>query len=415
MTKSRIKSEEEYNEILGVAPVKNEKEEKTTNDASQYFDELRDSKKEKIQENSNPFDRVISVEQIKENLKNTRNTDIEVIKAQIASAQKEVQFDGEEDSEVYVESAKYPHDNKKEFSFEDNARKLYENLRGSNLNKHTGRPTPPKEEPKKELDVVEPISISKERVGTLESSPELIEPKDSIETIQTSIPSVSSLQENFDDLKKEPTPADRLELTADFSMENENFMDAINQKKQNNNLLPKELELIRQKQEDNLETVLPEIETNIDETDETLDLVQELDEQMDYLDGAKTDAFPVEPVKEEADTAIPPVELAKEEMNADLLAVEPIKEEIDNHGIAEELESLTKPSPKNNLSNTLSLALDRDTSISFSPEDLKTLSEDELIDDKPKKGRVGEIVLTVSLIIMIIVVIFLLVKSFILE
>lgn len=403
MAKSRIKSEEEYNKILGVTPINSEEKPKTTHDASQYFDELKDSKKEQ-NDDSNPFDRVISVEQIKENLKHSGSNNVENIKAQIASAQKEVLVEDEDvadDADSYVRTTKHSSDGKKEFSFEENARKLYENLRGSNLNMQTNPKRTADEEPKKtnEIDVVEPISISKERV----TSPEPI-----VETpvATNTIPETSSLEANFESLKGEAESADCLELTADFTLENENFIDAINQRKKDRAKLPVEPNFEPQS------TIAPEpiIENPVTAepvADDNMDLVKQLDEQMGILEETSKMDDIVQPISEmssqpqiEPISPVPPV----------------VDEQVAGGGIAEELDMLTKSKPKEDLSSTLTLALDPENSISFSPDDMKTLKNEELLTDKEKpKSRIGDIIVTVALIIMICIVVFLLVKMFILD
>ncbi|MDH6604298.1 hypothetical protein OKW23_001457 [Bacilli bacterium PM5-9] len=379
MAKSRIKSEEEYNQILGVTQTNNKEEKKTTNDANQYFNELKESQNE-VKE-SNPFDRVISVEQIKENLKHNDNANnVQKIKEQIALAQKEIGGTLSEDEieDTVVRPAHQSTDNQKEFSFEENARKLYENLRGSNINKQA--PKIVEEEPKKasELEVVEPISISKERVSALES-PQVEKPI-AQQKEEVVIPATSSLEEDLKRVQRELSTDDVLELTADFTMENENFIDAINQRKKSEQPLVQEQQVIQQQPLKNTSTI----------NDDELDINKQLEEQMNMLED--TSSIKMEPKV---------VEKAKEQ---------PVNE----RGIADELELIGKPKKeKNELGNTLTLALNQEDSVKFSTKDMKTLKSDDFLDDEKPKGKVGEIIITVALIVMICVVVFLLVKMFI--
>jgi len=400
MAKSRIKSEEEYNQILGVSSVSSsiqEKEEKTTHDASQYFDELRGAQNEK----GNPFDRVVSVERIKEKLKSSDNAqNVEKIKEQIASAQREVPNDIITDSieETIVRPTKHTIDSKREFSFEENARKLYENLRGDTLKAHAPMPIV---EPEKEIEVVEPISISVDRVNEFDNKQEVVFPEVVEQVVvepksEDVIPTTESLEDSLMQLQQEK-PNDNLELTADFTLENENFIDAINQsKKEPVEEIIEDIFIEEALPEETPKKAQEELAEDVD-----FDFTGQLNEQMDIIEG-KEDI--------EDQEAMPIVE-------EDIFIEEPVdQEELNNGELGKELEGLTKHKPREDLGKTLTLALNQNDSVSFPANDMKALkNEDVDVEEAGGKRKVGDIIITIALIIMICVVIFLLVQTFVLN
>jgi len=400
MAKSRIKSEEEYNQILGVSSVSSsiqEKEEKTTHDASQYFDELRGAQNEK----GNPFDRVVSVERIKEKLKSSDNAqNVEKIKEQIASAQREVPNDIITDSieETIVRPTKHTIDSKREFSFEENARKLYENLRGDTLKAHAPMPIV---EPEKEIEVVEPISISVDRVNEFDNKQEVVFPEVVEQVVvepksEDVIPTTESLEDSLMRLQQEK-PNDNLELTADFTLENENFIDAINQsKKEPVEEIIEDIFIEEALPEETPKKAQEELAEDVD-----FDFTGQLNEQMDIIEG-KEDI--------EDQEAMPIVE-------EDIFIEEPVdQEELNNGELGKELEGLTKHKPREDLGKTLTLALNQNDSVSFPANDMKALkNEDVDVEEAGGKRKVGDIIITIALIIMICVVIFLLVQTFVLN
>ena len=400
MAKSRIKSEEEYNQILGVSSVSSsiqEKEEKTTHDASQYFDELRGAQNEK----GNPFDRVVSVERIKEKLKSSDNAqNVEKIKEQIASAQREVPNDIITDSieETIVRPTKHTIDSKREFSFEENARKLYENLRGDTLKAHAPMPIVV---PEKEIEVVEPISISVDRVNEFDNKQEVVFPEVVEQVVvepksEDVIPTTESLEDSLMQLQQEK-PNDNLELTADFTLENENFIDAINQsKKEPVEEIIEDIFIEEALPEETPKKAQEELAEDVD-----FDFTGQLNEQMDIIEG-KEDI--------EDQEAMPIVE-------EDIFIEEPVdQEELNNGELGKELEGLTKHKPREDLGKTLTLALNQNDSVSFPANDMKALkNEDVDVEEAGGKRKVGDIIITIALIIMICVVIFLLVQTFVLN
>ncbi|MDL2212202.1 hypothetical protein LJB88_04930, partial [Erysipelotrichaceae bacterium OttesenSCG-928-M19] len=431
MAKSRIKSEEEYNEILGVAPQSNEQKEAVFNDANQYFEKLNEEKQTPA--DSNPFNKVISVEEIKENLKNTGTYNVESIKAQIASAQKEIQNEEDDNLDGFVGGAKHSSE-KKEFSFEENARKLYENLRVSNINVHSKKAESNEVDEKaaraKEIEVVEPISISKERVANIDNVKREVEVEPQL---NNEIPNTSSLQEGLNSVRPSAPieSVDSLELTADFTMENEDFIEAINQR-QNSKPQPSAEPIVKIPREE----VVPEVKESIPLVDNNADdLVKQLDAQMSYLEDSPVETEPIipqQPIVEEVQAmGQPPImeQPVVEQPAQPIIEPQPVVQEaekkpemplnqqpqaVDNNQMAMELEKLTKPQQKSSLTDTVSLALDRESSISFSPDDMQTLQSEELLTDKQKpKSKVGETIITIALVIMILVVLFLLVKTFI--
>jgi len=94
-TKSRVKTEEEYEKILGIVKEEEAVDKKITNDASQYFDALKGTKKDK----RNPFeDKVKTLDELKESIKkNDPKYDVEKIKTEIAQNQVATSVSSEDD------------------------------------------------------------------------------------------------------------------------------------------------------------------------------------------------------------------------------------------------------------------------------------------------------------------------------
>ncbi|MEG0569011.1 MAG: hypothetical protein RR543_01360, partial [Erysipelotrichales bacterium] len=125
MSKSRVKSDQEYQDILGFS-FDNVREGKDSN-ISGYFDELREN--ENITIDVNPFDKIVSIGDIKDSLKSDLDqTNVLDIKAEIALAQSN-------HNELYDEESKRAENKSNKGVTGENTRKLYDNLRYSHLNK----------------------------------------------------------------------------------------------------------------------------------------------------------------------------------------------------------------------------------------------------------------------------------------
>lgn len=116
MRKTRIKSEGEYKKMLGYEDESYGGRRKQTNDASAYFDLLREKNATSNYTKNNPFENTMSIQELKEKAsKLSRNVDIEEIKAQIAMTQTEPFSDDVDNG--------------------DNMSKLYNTLRNNNAPK----------------------------------------------------------------------------------------------------------------------------------------------------------------------------------------------------------------------------------------------------------------------------------------
>jgi len=87
-TKTRVKTEEEYNKLLGKDEESTPIEKKVTHDASKYFDELKGTKKK---DENNPFGKWHKIDDLKETIKSENpRFNVDQVKAEIASSQNKV-------------------------------------------------------------------------------------------------------------------------------------------------------------------------------------------------------------------------------------------------------------------------------------------------------------------------------------
>lgn len=363
MARSRIKSEEEYNEILGV------KNSQTSNN-----DTVESS-------SSNPFNKVVSLDDIKKSLHQ----------------------DSQPEVEVDSEPVRKPEPRRQSFNFEENSKKLYENLRGSNIStRRTSSKikSSPDDVKVNEIDIIDEVSVTKARTQSPYS--------DGI------IPNTSPLAQEFDRFEYNE-PIDKLDLTADFTAENENFIEAINQKK-------KEVEMPAYTSEietppafqgvsepRNVEVPKPEVFAT-----DANDIEMQLAQQLDALDdGAPMQREIVEPPVEsqpmfQQQEIVPPF-IPNEQMQP--ISEKPSEEVISNRNLEDELDFMAKNTKKANFNDTLTLALDPEHTTNFSKDDMDALKSNEMTMELEKsKRRPIDIITTVILVILIIVVIALLVK-----
>ncbi|MGL4382873.1 MAG: hypothetical protein ACRCTA_04060, partial [Bacilli bacterium] len=233
MSKSRVKSNEEYDKILGVE--KEQVELVTTNNAIEYFESLKATQ---VSE-TNPFERTLSLKEIKANLRTgTTGSEIENIKAEIANAQassiNEVDFNltqndlvspkvvkrVEKQSNLYQDLENTSDiqtkviQEEKSFTYEENASKLYDNLRDSRPEiKFNNQNTSRVNQEIKKIDIVErPSSLTEQRVNKLFINSNVLED-------EPVIPVSIDVSKNY-----EP------ELAADFTGENNKLLDSIKKK-----------------------------------------------------------------------------------------------------------------------------------------------------------------------------------------
>ncbi|WP_423363818.1 hypothetical protein [Mycoplasma sp. P36-A1] len=272
MAKSRVKSDAEYQKMLGVEEKKAE-DKKVTNDASQYFDELRGTKKTNT---DNPFDRVISVSELKESIKNNdpkysvENIKEEIAKNQISNRNSEKEQPIDLDEVIIVDKNQPTNSNKQKgaFSFEANSRKLYENLRENSI---SVKSVDAKEvnysdlKEKDDIEIIEPKSISQER----DNSSLIV--KDEIETIPDTKP--TDLKDEFDKVNNNEDIVN-YDVVTDFTRENENFLDQIRQ-----GIASREQQAVEKEEVAEIEAEIEEPEVKIPETD-TIEEPQNLDDTL---------------------------------------------------------------------------------------------------------------------------------------
>lgn len=293
MAKSRVKSDAEYQEILGLDTKKPE-EKKVTHDASQYFDELRGTKKTS---SDNPFSRVISVSELKENIKqnnpkyNVENIKEEIAKNQALSTSKNSTVEEPIDREQVIPIETLPTNDQKpkgSFSFEQNSRKLYDNLREKTIKVSDQDSKVPTLNQSDDIEIIEPANqkSSTSNVQTKEVQP--VQPVEvetqEIEEKESFIPETkpSQLQQTFDDIH-EDSDHEAVDIT-DFTRENENFLaqirDNISQRQNNyeNPALDKtqELETIKEDELENTQAL------DLDEKAEEETLYEQAVEEVEH-------------------------------------------------------------------------------------------------------------------------------------
>lgn len=364
MAKSRIKSEEEYNEILGV---KQETQENVvTNDANSYFNKVNEESNE-----TNPFNGVVSLDELKRNLK----------KDELASNEMRPRVEPEE-----KELADYQR--RQTFNFEENSKKLYENLRGSHIGTRRNVNKNASDVKVNEIDIIDEGSVVNK--PTFEGS---------------TIPNTSPLAQEFNRFEYSE-PIDKMDLTADFTAENENFIDAINLQKQKIEMpaFTSEIQTPPAFQEEVSEPVQPGLEPEAKTIVLEDDLASQLDQQLASLNN---DAIQEEVKQSE------PAPLPFEHVFPTTPHEQPqIEELVSNRNLSDEIDQLTKSKPKANLNDTLSIALDPEHASNFSPDDLDALRSNEINAELEKsKRRPVDVIITVVLVVLILVLAFFIIKS----
>lgn len=421
--RSRVKTDEEYNSMIESKI--DDKDLKVTRDASRYFDELRDLHSES---EDNPFEKKVSMEDLKTSIKHSNDfVDVDQIKEEIAKMQVETKpeatippLDKTRDSEA------------RRFSFEENARKLYENLRESKVTPYYDKEVviEPIKEASEDVKIVEPVSIIKEEIEILEEKETLqpvednvvveameitndtpiIEEPIEIETVTPiveEIPEMDLVQFDKDIIKEkeveiEELDLSELELTADFTKENENFLEAVGIEKEARAQLPQEPLF-------DAETELEEVEELVSDED-----IDDFDELEKFLEANKVE----EPLEEfntfhGDDELINILSDQEEQVDYNTLVnekdlMDQINEIKDEPRLEDELVGLSKKPKNSGLSDTLTMALDNEKSISFSPTEIKELTEEDFKDDEvPPKRKIGDTIITILLVVMIIVVAYL--------
>jgi hypothetical protein len=407
---TRVKSDEEYNKLLGID------EEVTINSAQEFF-----SKQQKNKEKTNPFDNTMSIEDIKKQLREKEVGSIEEIKKEIAQAQSNMTSD-----EVVVSEPV----SKRKFSFEENARQLYENLRASSLNSHVfSRPSEVQETAK---DAIKPSEVIDDEPKDMQLENSAIEPtqQEPIKIIEENI------KEDKDVNGSAITPlledVDPLTLIDDFDEENNSFLEAIDDK----NDLSELQSNIASLEKDAINDDLTDIETSgntaiLDELDSQMASLNDVNDEVMVLPEIEPEVIPeindaVVKTKDENDIASSldalfsdtpkELELNTPQAETPLDLTDVSKDE--SSDIAKQLEQLNILStPKNDkekdFNNTLSLALDKEKSLSFTDNELGYLKDDDDTDIiKTKKSKTFDILLTIFLVIMICIVGFLVAKTF---
>lgn len=437
--RSRLKSEEEYKEIIGNKI--EDTELKVTHDASRYFDELRESKSE---ERINPFEKKVSMDDLKTSIQSkSSSVDVDQIKEEIAKIQVEASDDS---SIIPIESFQDNQDRR--FSFEENARKLYENLRESKTSYYEKEIEPKKivEEKIDTIEVVTPSiigiktkedeiekttnndSLSKEididNIDfSIEDEPEKIEAilsEDNFEEDEIEdIPSIDLSSFKEDIIKENDFEIDELEFTendliADFSEENESLLELLGMdySEDNKDILEEVQDNIEEANKDNkgdefnLEDYLEnnteseDIETEeIEEIeDNDISLSEEKEDEDYFINNALLDLINKQAEDNEEETIFNT--LSKDN---DLLSQ--INKESNED---ESMDFLNKKPVEAKLGDTLTLALNKEDSISFSPNELRELKEEDFKDNEPQKRKPIDIILSILLVVMIIVVAYIL-------
>jgi hypothetical protein len=236
-TKSRVKTDQEYKELLGIEDEKTP--EKVTHDASQYFDELRGSKQRKKE---NPFDKVVSVNQLKESLKESNpKYNVENIKKEIAKNQVETHADDYDKNSDVIISKPTNHTVLDEEAYKHNAQKLYNDLRKKNLSatEHINNI-----DDTTSADLLEP---STEINSEITSEPNSENPVSNDETTDVDSSDQPLLQPEVHNLDhseteseniEEPISLDQIAQASDFTMENQNFLDQIKNGAANTEVAP---------------------------------------------------------------------------------------------------------------------------------------------------------------------------------
>lgn len=385
MSKSRLKSDEEYEKILGEV---GSPQGKTTNDATEYFNKLK-SKAPYNGDDDNPFNKTLSIRDIKKIKKEESDVKHSVanIKQEIASAQTQPPNWYKED-EAMPELTPPKRIKRTEVGYNSNAQKLYENLRSGKKATPTGNA----QKPVNELGQVKETLVE-------EQYKSVDEPVNKI----TEVKADDYAYKSIEDLDKPRESVDPLDLTADFTSENDNFIEAINQQRK----------IVRSSQpiKETITTSTTVSHPSNNEID--LDITSKLDEQLELFNNPKPKPIPpVEPVKQ-------PKEPLKQPEDIEEPIIPPLttydsnvvydtpKVEIKKGG-----KSLT-PEEKAKLQNTLKLALDPEHTAGFTNKELDMLSDRNLSIDLKPKNKTSDIIITIILIIAIIVALYLLITSFI--
>lgn len=408
MAKSRIKSEEEYKKILGDTL---EDEQKTTNDANEYFSRLKAREatysqpssyhRVELKKESRPAKREIG--SLRKNVENVKN--------EIASAQTQPPSWHKEE-ETRPTMTPRPKKIRRDLNYNSNAQKLYENLRSGKKATPTGMAQKPVETTyTREATTQQPITPVNE-ARPVENP--VIPPQEPSKPVEQ--PGYS-----FGYKPSEPIDCSKgmdesmLDLTADFTRENKNFVEAINQQKK---IIRSEVPA-EPSGEFNITppTSITLPKSSAPGIDDTHGISSKLDEQLELVSHAQKANVPPsastkieEPAKpmystieavQPKDDLVLPVDHKLDEIAGDVPKVD-----------REKFKSIKGEPPKPDLQSTLKLALDPEHSSEFTNQELNILSDKSLAKDAKPKRTKSDIIITVILIIAIIVALYLLITSF---
>lgn len=395
--RSRVKSDEEYNQILNSeqqAP--SFRHEKKVSDALAFFNQNKEQ--EATAKNADPFKNMPSINDIKAQLREKERLSVQQLKDEIAAAQtnKEKTSTG--------------------FNYDDNANKLYGTLRDNRLNQHLQRQTQHRqttEQPviqnnatydNKSFGAAD-LHSAYEQNNVVLTNPmrEQLAAQETVANVnadQGSFPGYEGLDLGLNDayaaqpLNLEPT---QQVVTAD------DFPELEQASAQLFNDLNLQLDAVDDAAVDPGKSLFPSDENTISTTQPIKldDLAAPIASDINKADD--------DPVANEAPFAF------DNDILSNLKPDPPAKKEDDfsQQGLLpQDIINLGKANEKQvDLSNTLSIALDQNTKDNVTKSDLELLKNEELTVDKEKpKTKVGDILVTSFIIIMIIVVLFLILK-----
>lgn len=456
MVKRRVKSDDEYNRLLDINNSNSkEKKEVVVSDAIKHFRQLNANH----QEIENPFESRHSIQDIKNNLNKEKVPKIDKVKEEIASAQTDdFSVDTLTNDQIINENQNLAH------RIRSNTNRLYDDLREPRftLTRKASRVEKNREKIKPDIVELEPAFVSNGQKDIQSNN------TDSMNDYQ------NELSKEFKKISSKTNYQENgLDLTADFTKENADFLEKINQSKQ---VVEHRLdfgnlnsdEVLQDKANDEklfdtkpismLKSTLSssgkdkaEVIPGKNET-KSLCVEEQLNQQMASLgfdsqleDGLKNDnniyannqSF--NNVQSEPEIVQPDImNMFNSEKESDIMDVEQTYQQPDimevnqsqvQPDIMEVNNSQAQPdimadkiseinddnkdiNRKINLQNTLKLALDAEDSAALSEEQLNILESNVLKEDeKPVKSRkTTDIILTVILIVMIVIVLVLILR-----
>lgn len=414
MAKSRIKSEEEYRKILGDTL---EDEKKTTNDANEYFSRLK--AREASYSQPSTYKRVELKKETKPAKREvgTLRRSVENVKNEIASAQTKPPSWYKKEEEVRPAMTPRPKKIRRDLNYNSNAQKLYENLRSGKKATPTGMAQKPVETSHTdEATIQQPTSVNeiKSAEKPIATPQEVSKPIEKPANTQPSYSYGYKPSEPLDSSKI--TDESMLDLTADFTRENKNFIEAVNQQKKIIRTEAPAEPSGELKATPPTPLTLPR--SSAPGIDDTHGISSKLDEQLELVSHVqKTSSQP--PVSLQVEEPAKPIYSTIEATQPENEPALPVDHQLEDIlGGTPEVDkdkfSSIKTNPaKSELQNTLKLALDPEHSSEFTNQELKILSDDSLSQDIKPKKKTSDIVITVILIIAIIVALYLLITSFI--